>query len=89
MKTIKQSSEAVKQVEVAVTNKSMERLLSLKKKLSDLLRVPQWMRHAGLEEYWSGHRQDRIVKCWVRRLELDLRAIESRFLFVSYRLLPT
>jgi hypothetical protein len=86
VKPIKQSQQVVKEAELVVANQGENTIQVLKKRVFALVQVPRWMKHQGLEEYWNGQRQDRIVKCWVRRVELDLRAIESVFIFSHFSL---
>lgn len=69
----------VRQTETKVEKKSLESIASIKKRVLGLFQIPKRLRSPALEEYLNGQRQDRIVKCWVRRVDLDLRAIESRW----------
>lgn len=83
VKPLQKSQELVKKAEAALAEKvdnTVKQTQSLKGRLLDLFSTPKWMRHSGLEAYWSGERKDRIVRCWVRRWERDIRAIESQSL---------
>jgi len=95
-KTIQPSTEPAKEVApapTAVTTASPALRVvgaanAVKSRLSQLLRrlTPNWMNHPAIDQYLNGERQDRIVRCWVRRVELDVRAIEILQILVTQSL---